>query len=95
MADEHKPPHSTVRWKYRDSPDGCEYARHYDGPWAVEVCDQDGDRSYWSVSLNGAVISKGEVEERLGIQRCAFDIAADTAIAALRAMKAPRGDDDH
>lgn len=89
-----RPPHADVKWSYRDTSDGCEYATHYDGEWKVEVCDQDGDLSYWSVTSKEGAVAKGEVEDH-SFNRCAFDVAMDTAIAALRAMQAGRHDDDH
>ena len=88
-----RPPHASVRWSYR-STSSSEFALHYDGPYAVHVHDQDGDRSIWSVALNGVGIASGVVEEG-GTKRCAFDIAMDTALAAMRAMQAERSDHDH
>jgi hypothetical protein len=87
------PPHARVRWSYRSTSDS-EYARHHDGPYVVNVQDQDGDRSVWSVAFKGDVIASGTVEDH-GTKRCAFDIAMDTALAAMRAMQAEPSDDDH
>jgi hypothetical protein len=87
------PPHATVRWKYR-STSSSEHATHYDGPYKISVTDQDGDRTIWSVSLQGVEISSGTVEER-DTKRCAFDIAMDTALASMRAMQAEPHDHDH
>lgn len=90
-----KPPHATVKWSHRCTPQEEEFATHYDGDWKVEVVDQDGDVSYFSVTnrKTGASI-KGEMDDH-GTDRCAMDICMDTAVAALRAMQAKRGDDDH
>lgn len=87
------PPHANVNWSYRSTGDS-EYARHCDGPYVANVHDQDGDRSVWSVTLNGIEIANGTVEER-DTKRCAFDIAMDTALGAMRAMQAERSDHDH
>lgn len=88
-----KPPHATVRWSYRSTADS-EYARHFDGPYRIDVHDQDGDRTVWSVACSGEVISSGTVED-FGTKRCAFDIAMDTALASMRAMQAKPLGDDH
>jgi hypothetical protein len=90
-----KPPHAKVRWRRRETPQGEDIAWFYDGDWKVTVVDQDGDRSYFEVEnrKTGAKF-EGEMGDH-GTDRCAFDICADTAIAALRAMKRERCGDDH
>jgi hypothetical protein len=93
MTDIQKPPHATVKWKYR-STSGCEYATHRNGAWEIEVCDQDGDVSYWTLSFQGRKLAEGEMIEAI-TDRCAMDICMDTALAAMYAAQAEKKDDDH
>jgi hypothetical protein len=90
-----KPPHATVKWTFRDTADS-EYATHYDGPWTVRVQDCDGDRSIWSIHHRDSdrELAEGEVCSA-HTPRCDFDIAMDTALGCLAAMKAKRHEEDH
>jgi hypothetical protein len=89
-----KPLHAIVQWKYRCTPQEEEFAVYRNGSWEVEVCDQDGDLAYWSVSFKNEVLAKGEVTNTFGT-RCDLDIAMDTALACLYAIQTQRGEDDH
>ncbi len=94
MTDIQKPLHATVQWKCQETSDGCDFATHRNGSWEIVVCDQDGDRTWWTLSFQGRELATGEMVEAI-TDRCAMDICMDTALAAMYAAQAERKDDDH
>lgn len=87
-------PGASVKWSRRSTSNEEYFSTHYDGPYKVEVCEQDGDLCYWHVWIKGedSALAHGELPELCKTDRDIENIAKDIAIAALRAIQAKRLD---